>query len=168
MITEEDLRKTNISMSFNISPVKNVICDLSAIIGNNCAELIGSFSPKLVSKKTNIVVTELLNNAIENIIDKDSNVAVDLNINKDHLFIKVMNVVNREQYEKVSGFISKINSVPDVKKLLAETIRERRKGRLKGGLGLIRLVAENKFNLKLDYKKPFLILESQISLGGLS
>ncbi len=168
MITEEDLRKTSISMSFNISPVKNVICDLSAIIGNNCQELIGSFYPKIVSKKANIVVTELLNNAIENIIDKNSNVAVDLNINKDHLFITVKNVVNREQYEKVSEFINKINSTPDVKKLMAHTIRERRKGRLKGGLGLIRLVAENKFSLSLDYKKPFLILESQISLGGLS
>ncbi|GAH15339.1 unnamed protein product, partial [marine sediment metagenome] len=40
--------------------------------------------------------------------------------------------------------------------------------RLKGGLGLIRVVAENKFDISVDYKEPFLIVESQISLGGLN
>ncbi|GAG74867.1 unnamed protein product, partial [marine sediment metagenome] len=38
MITEEDLQKTNISLSYSISPVQNIICDLSALIGDFCEE----------------------------------------------------------------------------------------------------------------------------------
>ena len=64
MITEEDLRKTNISMSFNISPVKNIICDLSAIIGNNCEELISSFYPKIVHYSRDDEEEDLIDNQI--------------------------------------------------------------------------------------------------------
>jgi hypothetical protein len=61
-----------------------------------------------------------------------------------------------------------INSTGDLRKLLAETIRERRKDRLRGGLGLIRLAAENKFTLSARYRAPYLVIDSHIGLGGLS
>ncbi|MBA7549588.1 hypothetical protein ES705_42078 [subsurface metagenome] len=168
MITEEDLQKTNISLSYSISPVQNIICDLSALIGDFCEELIGSFYTRVVSKKANVVITELLNNAIENILDKDSGIILNVKINEDRLLIEVMNVVNRKQYEKVKAQVQKINSANNIRELLKETIQQRRGKRLKGGLGLIRVVAENKFNISVDYKEPFLIVESQISLGGLN
>ena len=168
MITEEDLQKTNISLSYSISPVQNIICDLSALIGDFCEELIGSFYTRVVSKKANVVITELLNNAIENILDKDSGIILNVKINEKRLLIEVMNVVNRKQYEKVKAQVQKINSANNIRELLKETIQQRRGKRLKGGLGLIRVVAENKFNISVDYKEPFLIVESQISLGGLN
>ena len=168
MITEEDLQKTNISLSYSISPVQNIICDLSALIGDFCEELIGSFYTRVVSKKANVVITELLNNAIENILDKDSGIILNVKINEDRLLIEVMNVVNRKQYEKVKAQVKKINSANNIRELLRETIQQRRGKRLKGGLGLIRLVAENKFDISVDYKEPFLIVESHISLGGLN
>lgn len=168
MITEEDLQKTNISLSYSISPVQNIICDLSALIGDFCEELIGSFYTRVVSKKANVVITELLNNAIENILDKDSGIILNVKINEKRLLIEVMNVVNRKQYEKVKAQVKKINSANNIRELLRETIQQRRGKRLKGGLGLIRLVAENKFDISVDYKEPFLIVESHISLGGLN
>lgn len=168
MITEEDLQKTNISLSYSISPVQNIICDLSALIGDFCEELIGSFYTRVVSKKANVVITELLNNAIENILDKDSGIILNVKINEKRLLIEVMNVVNRTQYEKVKAQVQKINSANNIRELLKETIHQRRNKRLKGGLGLIRVVAENKFDISVDYKEPFLIVESQISLGGLN
>lgn len=168
MITEEDLQKTNISLSYSISPAQNIICDLSALIGDFCEELIGSFYTRVVSKKANVVITELLNNAIENILDKDSGIILNVKINEDQLLIEVMNVVNRKQYEKVKAQVKKINSANNIRELLKETIQQRRGKRLKGGLGLIRLVAENKFDISVDYKEPFLIVESHISLGGLN
>jgi hypothetical protein len=167
MITEEDLAKTNIALRYDISPVKNIIADLSGLIGNFCDELIGSFYPKIISKKANIVITELLDNAVENVRDAESNITLEIKINKDELCIKVINVADREQYENVRAHLSLINSSKDPRQLLADTIRQRRKDRKKGGLGLIRLVVENKFSIDVDYDNSFLIVESQIPLGGL-
>ena len=69
MITEQELSKTEISVTYEISPVKNIIGDISSLLGNTCRELIGSFYPNNISRKTDIVITELLNNAIANNID---------------------------------------------------------------------------------------------------
>jgi hypothetical protein len=166
MITEDELQKTVISFSYTISPAKNVICDLSAMIGNFCEETIESFYPRTVSKKANIVITELLNNALENSNDSDSKIGIKLQLDEEHLVVKVINIVDQIQFEKVKAHIEKINTTENIRNLLRETILARRKDRLKGGLGLIRLVAENKFKLSVDYRKPYLIVESQYELGG--
>ncbi|MBA7613829.1 hypothetical protein ES703_21086 [subsurface metagenome] len=168
MITEKDLASTNISMSYEISPIKNIIGDLSGLLGNFCDEFIGSFYSRNISKKSNIVTTELLNNAISNNIDGDSKIILEIKINKERLWIKVKNVAKREQFDRVRAHIEGINDSDDLRKLLADTIRQRRRDRERGGLGLIRLAAENKFSLSVDYDDPFIIVETQISLGGLS
>jgi hypothetical protein len=168
VITEEDLHQTAISFSYTIHPVRNIISDLSAMIGNFCEETIGSFYPRVVSKKANVVLTELVNNAIENSTDSGSRIGLKVDIDKNRLVIKVMNPVTREQYEKVRRHVEKINSTENIRKLLRDTILLRRKDRLKGGLGLIRLVAENKFSLSVTFKNPYMIVESHFSLGGLN
>ena len=167
MVTEEDLLKTNISMSYTLSPVKNLIGDMSGMLGNFCDEFLGAFYPRIVCQRANIVVTELVNNAIANKMDQDSKIILELSIDGSALCIKVTNVADQEQYDKVKAHIERINTTDNKIKLLAETIRQRRKERLGGGLGLIRLAAENKFNLSVDYDAPFLIVESKIALGGL-
>jgi hypothetical protein len=167
-ITEEDLRKTAISFSYTIHPVKNIISDLSAMIGNFCEDTIGSFYPRVVSKKANVVLTELVNNAIENSADGRSKIGLRVDIDEQLLMIKVMNPVSREQYERVRRHVDMINSSENIRKLLRDTILLRRKDRLKGGLGLIRLVAENKFGLSVKFKEPYLIVESHFSLGGVN
>ena len=168
MITQEELAATNISMRYDLSPKRNIIGDLSGLLGNFSDELIGAFYPKNVSKKANIVITELVNNAVVNSTDGDSKVILEIMVNKDLLRIKVMNTAKRSQYRKVRDHIKMINSTGDLRTLLAETIRERRKDRLRGGLGLIRLAAENKFTLSAGYRAPYLTVDSQIGLGGLS
>ena len=119
-------------------------------------------------KKANIVITELFNNAVENNIDGNSKIVLELKIDKDYLWIRVKNNARRLQYKKVKAHVKKINTTKNLKKLMTDTIRERRKDRLKGGLGLIRLVAENKFDLSVHYRVHFLIVESRIALGGLN
>ena len=166
MITEQDLATTNISMKYDLSPLKNVVGDMSGLVADFCDEFIGAFYPKNVSKKANIVVTELFNNALANNVDGNSKIVLEVKINRDRLVIKMLNAANRSQYRAVKEHIRRIKSVDNVKRLLADTIRERRKDQLKGGLGLIRLVAENKFDLSVRYRAPFLIIVSQISLGG--
>jgi hypothetical protein len=168
MITQDELAATNISMHYDLSPIRNVIGDLSGLLGTFSDELIGAFYPKTVSKKANIVITELVNNAVVNSPDGDGKVALTIMINKDRLRISVTNSAKRSQYKKVKDHIKMINTTGDLKKLLADTIRERRKDRLRGGLGLIRLAAENKFALSARYRAPYLTVDSQIGLGGLS
>lgn len=168
MITQEELATTNITLRYDLSPVKNIIGDLSGLLGNFSDELIGAFYPKNVSKKANIVITELVNNAVVNSLEGDSKISLEIMINKDLLRIRVMSAAKRSQYRKVRDHINMINSTGDLRKLLAETIRERRKDRLRGGLGLIRLAAENKFTLSARYRAPYLVIDSQIGLGGLS
>ncbi|MCK5347163.1 MAG: ATP-binding protein [Candidatus Heimdallarchaeota archaeon] len=168
MITEQDLAATNISMKYDLSPSKSMIGDISGLLGNFSSELISAFYPKNISKKANIVITELFNNAVENNIDRNSKIVLELKIDKDYLWIRVKNNARRLQYKKVKAHVKKINTTKNLKKLMTDTIRERRKDRLKGGLGLIRLVAENKFDLSVHYRVHFLIVETRIALGGLN
>jgi len=168
VITEQDLAATNISIKYNLSPSKNIIGDISGLLGNSSGELISAFYPKNISKKVNIVITELFNNALENNIDGNSKIVLELKIDKDYLWIRVKNVARRSQYKKVKAHVKRINTTKNLKKLMTDTIHERRKDRLKGGLGLIRLVAENKFDISVHYRVHFLIVESKIALGGLN
>lgn len=168
MITQEELATTNISMRYDLSPIKNIIGDLSGLLGNFSDELLGAFYPRTVSKKANIVITELVNNAVVNSADGNGRIILEIMIDKDLLRIRVSNAASRAQYKKVKEHIKMINTAGDLRKLLAETIRERRHDRLKGGLGLIRLAAENKFTLSAHYRAPYLVIDSQIGLGGLS
>ena len=168
MVTQEELATTSINMRYDLSPIRNVIGDLSGLLGNFSDELIGAFYPKTVGKKANIVITELVNNAVVNSTDRNGKIILEIGIDGDVLCIRVANAANRSQYRKVRDHIRMINSADDLRKLLADTIRERRKDRLRGGLGLIRLAAENKFSLSARYRAPFLIIDSQIKLGGLS
>jgi hypothetical protein len=168
LITEEDLATTKIRLRYDFSPTKNIIDDLSGLIGRFCEELIGSFYARNISRKANIVITELLNNAVENSSDENGNIAIELEIDETALAIRVKNMAKPEQYEKVKSHVDKINSATDTRKLLADTIRARRNNHLKGGLGLIRLVAENKFRVSVVYERPFITIESLFPLGGLS
>ena len=50
--------------------------------------------------------------------------------------------------------------------LLAETLRARRADRLKGGLGLLRLVSENRFRLSARYEHEHLTVFAAFPLRG--
>ncbi len=166
-VTEKDLTNTCISTRYELSPVRNFIGDLSGLLASFADELIGAFFPRIISKKANIVITELVNNAIVNTADEHSKIVLETGIDRESLVIRVTNVAAPEQYEAVRSRIERISTSDDPRKLLAATIRERRKERLRGGLGLIRLAAENKFELSAMYDAPYLTVESRIALGGL-
>lgn len=153
-------------MRYDLEPTRNIVGDVSGLLANFCDELIGAFYPKNISKKVNIVVTELFDNAVENSADDSSKLSLDLRIDGQQLRIQMKNAARRSQFRKVKAHINRINSADDLRELMSDTIRMRREGRLKGGLGLIRLAAENKFRLSVKYHRPYLILESWIPLGG--
>jgi hypothetical protein len=166
VVSENDLQTTHIAVRCSISPKRNVIGDIGGLIAGFCEQLFSAFYPRLVSKRANTVITELFNNAIENSADPASAIMLDVQINGSVLHIRMANTARPEQFEKVKKHIDLINST-DVRRLMAETIRERHKLQLKGGIGLMRLALENKSRISVDYKDPVLTVESEISLGGL-
>lgn len=168
MIDEQELATTRISLSCEIAPVKNIVGDIAGLIGNFCEELVASFYSRNVSRKANIVVTELMTNSVDNFTDGESSVSVSVAIDKDQLKLRVANAASWEQYQEVKEHVDAIMNSEDAKLLMARTIRRRRKEQLKGGLGLIRLVAENKFSLDVEYEEPYIIVHSVVPVGGLS
>ena len=166
MVNEADLQTTHIAMRYSISPKRNVIGDIGGLIAGFCEQLFSAFYSRLVSKRANTVITELFNNAIENSSDPGSAITLEVQIDGSVLQIRMTNAARPEQFEKVRKHVDLINST-DVRRLMAETIRERHKLQLKGGIGLMRLAVENKSRISVDYKNPVLTVGSEISLGGL-
>ena len=166
MVSEADLQTTHIAMRCSISPQRNIIGDIGGLIASFCEQLVAAFYPRLVSKRANTVITELFNNAIENTADPGEAITLEVEINRSVLQIRMTNAARPEQFEKVRKHVELINST-DIRQLMAETLRERRRRQLKGGIGLMRLALENKSRISVDYKDPLLLVESEISLGGL-
>ncbi|MBI4953909.1 MAG: ATP-binding protein [Myxococcales bacterium] len=165
---EAELARTDIEMSFRVRPLGNVVGDLSGILGAHATELVGAFYPRRVSNKVNVVLTELVNNVLQNFVDRESDIQVTLRLDAERLVLRVSNAATPAQYDKVRGIVERIQATPDPRTLLRDTIRERRKSRLRGGLGLLRLVVENKFQLGVSYDQSVLTVESRIALGGLA
>jgi len=166
-LTEQDLATTQIAMSCTLSPIKHVVCDLSSIIGNYVEQMLLAFYPKIVGKRANIVITELVNNVLENKLNPDSALGVDVEIDAEQLVIRIKNEVPQEVYDEVKQHIDEINGTDDLRAMLKATIKARRKQRAKGGLGLMRLTLENKFKLSADYQQGYMVVATTLALGGI-
>lgn len=163
---EQQLASTSVVMNYSFAPLEFILCDLSGIIGNFCQELLGAFYPRVISKRANILVSELVNNVLQNTTDPRSRMDLGVWIDGQILKIRVRNAASPDQFAKVRAHVDMINSAEDLKKLMRETIRERRRLKEKGGLGLIRLVAENKSALRVDYEDGYLVVLCTLDVGG--
>jgi len=151
-LDEATLARTSTKYRLTLGPIDHVTGDLAGLVGEQALQILGMFYPKNTAKKANVVITELLTNVFENIHDPKSSFDLDLEAGPAGLVISVRNQVSKEQYEKVKARIDLIRETPDLRALVANTIRERRAHRLKGGLGLMRLAQENKFDLAIAYQ----------------
>jgi hypothetical protein len=155
-----------VGASIYISPLDHVAGDVAGLLGNFLFDLLGMFYPRQICSKANVVVIELVTNVMEHCTIRDGALKVDLKIDGDDLIITVANPVTPDVYEAVKNRFTVIAEAADPKKLLADTVRERRVDRAKGGLGLMRLTAESKFRLSADYEQGFLIVKAQFPMRG--
>ena len=151
-LDETTLGKTTTRLRLTLGPLDHVTGDLSGLVGEHALQLLGMFYPRNTARKANVVVTELVTNVFENIYDPKSSFDLELDAGPTGLVIAVRNQVTPEQYAKVKERVDLIRDTPDLRALVASTIRERRKERLKGGLGLMRLAQENKFDIAIAYQ----------------
>ncbi|HQY60861.1 MAG: ATP-binding protein [Myxococcales bacterium] len=151
-LDERTLATTTTRLRLTVGPLDHVTGDLAGLVGEHALQLLGMFYPRNVARKANVVVTELVTNVFENIYDPKSSFDLELDAGPTGLVIGVRNQVTPEQYAKVKARVDLIRDTPDLRAMVANTIRERRKERLKGGLGLMRLAQENKFDIGIAYQ----------------
>jgi Family of unknown function (DUF6272) len=156
--------RSRVSASFVFGPLGDVSGNLAAVLAESLGLLLALFYPPVICKKTNIVVTELVQNVMENIRFPASEMRVALSIDDARILIRATNRVTREQEAQVAARLRELESLDEAKKLFAQTIRQRRAERLKGGLGLMRLVSENKFRLGSEYDGDELTVSAEFSL----
>jgi hypothetical protein len=158
--------RARISFSLDVGPLSSVVGDLPTVVSEFSLSLVGLFYPTALAKKANVVLTELVQNIVENVVDPASDGSIKLSIDGRELVIAVSNAATVADYDKVRARIAALGTPAEAKKLLAQTIRERRPQRLKGGLGLIRLVAENRFSLSCDHADGKLTVTARYPLEG--
>jgi hypothetical protein len=158
--------RANVSFVVDVGPLSSVVGDLPTVVAEFSLALVGLFYPSTLAKKANVVVTELVQNIVENVLDPASHGRVSLAIDGKDLVIAVTNAATDEAAAKVRAKIDSLGTPAEAKKLLAQTIRERRPQRLKGGLGLIRLVAENRFTLSCAHSDGRLTVTARYPLEG--
>lgn len=167
MITEEELAKTSMTVSYSFAPLRNIVCDLSGLVANAVRELIEAFYPRLAGRRVDVLLTELIDNIIQNVVDGDSRMFVDITVNEGELRVQTRNIVDGEHYEAVRRHVELINSADDLRALMRRTIKERRQQRLAGGLGFMRLVHENKFAITVDYRDRYLVIDARLDMADI-
>lgn len=167
MIDEQQLATTGIKLNCEISPVGHVGDSVGAIVSSYVSNLVGAFYSRNTARKVNSALTELIDNVLSHSVDKSGALAVQVELNGNMLKVRVAGPASLSQYESVRDHVASIRSAPSSRDLFRRTIHERRKKRLRGGLGLLRLVAENKFDIKVAYDESILSVETEISVGGL-
>lgn len=164
---EQPAAATRLGVSFRVAPLGDIRGNLATLLGDSLPALLGMFYPPSVGKKANVAVTELIQNVVENIVDPASELQLELRVDAEALEIQVRNRATPAQYEAVRARIDSVAQSVDPKRLLGETLRARRADRLKGGLGLLRLVSENRFRLSACYEQEHLTVFAEFPLRGI-
>ena len=158
--------QTSVSTSICITPIDHITGDVGGLLGNFILQLLGMFYSRRVCARANVVVTELVTNVMEHASGRDGEVMLDLTVDAHQLVIKVSNRATVEEYEAIKARFEQISTAGDPKQLLATTVHARHHDRQKGGLGLMRLAAESKFELSVQYVEGLLIIRAFLSVEG--
>jgi anti-sigma regulatory factor (Ser/Thr protein kinase) len=159
--------QTSVSAAITISPLNHISGDVGGLLGNFLFQLLGMFYPRRICARANVAITELITNVMEHASSRDGEISLSLTVNPQELIINVSNSATVEEYESIRTRFEEITAARDPKQLLATTVYERHVDRRKGGLGLMRLAAESKFQLSAQYVQGLLLIRAHLSMEGL-
>lgn len=171
MITEADLGQTRMAVSYTFAPLRNIVCDLSGIIGRAVRELIDAFYPRVAGQRVEVLIAELVDNILQNISEPDSAMHLGLEVEGGHLHVRTRNAVTPARFEEVRAHVGRIREAREtggLHGLMRQTIKERRRQRRTGGLGFIRLVHESKFDVTVDYVDAHLVIDARLDMNALA
>lgn len=157
---------TSVRWSLTVSPLSDIRGNLAATVGESLLAMLGMFYSPSLCKKANVVITELVQNVIDNVSDPGSEMKIEFRLDPEALQVEVTNKVTPEQFQVVKDRVEQLGVTEDAKRLFADTLRARRMQRLRGGLGLIRLVSENRFRLSATYAGEHLTMQAVYPLRG--
>lgn len=158
--------RTAVSASIRIMPLDHITGDAGGLLGNFALQLLGMFYSRRVCARANVAVTELITNVMEHASGRDGEIMLDMEADEQQLIIKVSNRSTEEEYETIKARFAQISAAEHPKQLLATTVHARHHDRQKGGLGLMRLAAESKFQLSVEYLEGILIIRAFLSVEG--
>lgn len=159
--------QTSVSAAINIAPINHISGDVGGLLGNFLFQLLGMFYPRRICARANVVVTELITNVMEHASSREGQIGLSLTVDPQELVIKVSNSATQQEYEAIRARFEEISAAKDPKQLLAQTVYARHNDRAKGGLGLMRLAAESKFQLSTQYADGLLVIRAHLSMEGL-
>ena len=161
MNEESDLR-----IAVTLGSVSRVQHRFGTTVATAFISILGDLQSRSLVRKLDVVLSELVNNVLEN-TKKKSGLSAELRLQEDSVLVRVSNRVTLRQCDAVKRHVANIRRADDPKKLLAETIRTRRDRGQLGGLGLIRLAAETRARLSVSYDKrrSLMRVTAQVALG---
>ena len=153
MIKQTTNTGVNIHTCVSMSPLNKIQYGISGIFGDFHADLLKKYYPDYIGERVNVILSELINNVIENTNDQSSSLDFELKIHNRKLLIKVKNKVKYDTFLDVKNQLRKINESTDANAYMQQTIRRKRAKNQQGGLGLIRLTSETKASTNVRYHK---------------
>lgn len=157
--------KAHIEATLSLHPLEHMTASVSVLIATFLDGLFRELHSKRVGAKINVGVTELLTNVIQHVSRRDGGMRISLKLKSDHLVLKVQNRATPEEYQKLKAIIDEVSTAESPGALFVKTLRERRSHHEEGGLGLIRLASESKFQLNLQYVNDVLTVVAVLPVG---
>ena len=157
--------KRDLRIAVTLDSVGGVHHRFGTTVAAAFTSILGDLQSRALAKKLDVVLSELVNNVLEN--SKRSSLSVVLGLEGRSVKVRVTNRVTQRQCDAVKKHVASIRRADDPKKLLAQTIQSRRAKGLLGGLGLIRLAAETRARLSVSYDKrrSLMRVTAQVALG---
>ena len=165
MATENGAR---IQLSWKVGPLGKVDYGFGSVLSSAGATVLRHLTSRPLAARLDVVVSELVNNVLENTADDSTGIAVDLKVDGGSMEVRVGNSVSPEVFEQVRRHVTAIRRHPNPRELLATTMKGRRSQGEHGGLGLIRLVSEARARISVAYdkKRCWMRVTARVPLGG--
>lgn len=154
----------DVSVELTVGPLSSITRDLPGLLSDTVLALLGMLYPLRVARKAAAVVSELVGNALENVVDPSSSFHLSTRIDGRTLVCSVRNTATPEAYAAVRDRVAALSNAESARELLRQAVRARRPQRLKGAFGLLRLVSENHFTLRVSYEGSELTVRAEYPL----
>jgi len=119
---------------------------------------------KIPAKKTNMILTELIDNAMEHTVSKlliNTSIFISISIYETVIKISVSNAIESGQFESLSAFIKRLSDAEFVNNEFIDRLMTNNER--VGGLGLLKLVKEDRCTIDITSIEKEYILYAVIS-----
>lgn len=157
--------RPQLAASLSMQPVESMTTAAAGLVASFLNGLFREVHSRRLATRIYVGVSELLTNVLQHATVRDGEVNLNLHLQPDCLSVKVQNRASIEEYEKVQAIVEALAASESPQALFVRTLRDRRDHHQEGGLGLIRLVVECKFQLAIQYSDDLLTIEAKLPLG---